>query len=76
MIQNNIPCINECMMAKYFATEMCIYSVEEAMRIYGGNAFCTEYPPQRYWRDAKFLLYGGGTHEVLLDFLGRMYLKA
>jgi alkylation response protein AidB-like acyl-CoA dehydrogenase len=76
MIQNNIPCTNECMMAKYFATEMCIYSVEEAMRIYGGNAFCTEYPPQRYWRDAKFLLYGGGTHEVLLDFLGRMYLKA
>ena len=75
MIQKKIPCTNECMMAKYHATEMCMYAVEEAMRIYGGNAFCTEYPAQRYWRDAKFLLYGGGTHEVLCDYLGRVFLK-
>ena len=45
MIQNKIPCTNECMMAKYHSTEMCMYAVEEAMRIYGGNAFCSEYPP-------------------------------
>jgi len=75
MIQNNIPCIHDCMLAKYHSTEMSMYAVEEAMRIYGGNAFCTEYPPQRYWRDAKFLLYGGGTHEVLCDYLGRIYCK-
>jgi alkylation response protein AidB-like acyl-CoA dehydrogenase len=75
MIQNNIPCINECMLAKYHSTEMCMYAVEEAMRIYGGNAFCSEYPVQRFWRDAKFLLYGGGTHEVLCDYLGRMFCK-
>jgi alkylation response protein AidB-like acyl-CoA dehydrogenase len=75
MIQHRTPCLNECMMAKYHSTEMCMFAVEEAMRIYGGNAFCTEYPPQRYWRDAKFLLYGGGTHEVLADYLGRIYLR-
>ena len=75
MIQSNIPCTNECMLAKYHSTEMCMYAVEEAMRIYGGNAFCSEYPVQRFWRDAKFLLYGGGTHEVLCDYLGRIYLK-
>ena len=75
MIQNKTPCTNECAMVKYHATEMCIYAVEEAMRIYGGNAFCTEYPVQRYWRDAKFLLYGGGTHEILCDFIGRAFLK-
>lgn len=75
MIQSNIPCTNECMLAKYHSTEMCMYAVEEAMRIYGGNAFCSEYPVQRFWRDAKFLLYGGGTHEVLCDYLGRVYCK-
>jgi alkylation response protein AidB-like acyl-CoA dehydrogenase len=75
MIQNKIPCTNECVMVKYHATEMCMYAVEEAMRIYGGNAFCTEYPIQRYWRDAKFLLYGGGTYEILCDFIGRAFLK-
>jgi butyryl-CoA dehydrogenase len=75
MIQNNIPCVNECMLAKYHSTEMCMYAVEEAMRIYGGNAFCSEISVQRFWRDAKFLLYGGGTHEVLCDYLGRVYCK-
>jgi alkylation response protein AidB-like acyl-CoA dehydrogenase len=75
MIQNNIPCTNECMLAKYHSTEMCMYAVEEAMRIYGGNAFCSEISVQRFWRDAKFLLYGGGTHEVLCDYLGRIYCK-
>lgn len=75
MIERKLPCTSECMMAKYNAAEMCMFAVEEAMRIYGGNAFSSEYPSQRYWRDAKFLLYGGGTHEVLLDYLGRVYLK-
>ncbi len=75
MIENKVPCTLDCMMAKFHSTEMCMNAVEEAMRIYGGNAFCSEYPVQRFWRDAKFLLYGGGTHEVLSDYLGRMYLK-
>ncbi|MGD8563451.1 MAG: acyl-CoA dehydrogenase family protein [Desulfarculaceae bacterium] len=75
MIQNQIPCLHECMMCKVFATEMCMDAVEQGMRIHGGNAYCTENPAQRYWRDAKFLLYGGGAHEVLWDFLGKSYLK-
>jgi alkylation response protein AidB-like acyl-CoA dehydrogenase len=75
MIQNNIPCTNECMLAKYHSAEMCMYDVEEAMRIYCGNAFCSEISVQRFWRDAKFLLYGGGTHEVLCDYLGRIFCK-
>jgi alkylation response protein AidB-like acyl-CoA dehydrogenase len=75
MIQEGLPCLNECMLAKMFATEMCMSAVDEATRIYGGNAFAMEYPPQRYFRDARFLLYGGGCHEVLQDYLGRMYLK-
>jgi alkylation response protein AidB-like acyl-CoA dehydrogenase len=74
MIQNKIPCRNEAAMAKMFATEMCLKAVDEAMRIYGGNAFAREYPVQRYFRDARFLLYGGGTHEVLKNFLGSRYI--
>jgi butyryl-CoA dehydrogenase len=57
--------------AKMCATEMCIKVVDELMRIYGANGFAYEYSPQRYFRDARFLLYGGGTHEVLKDFIGR-----
>jgi len=54
-----------------FATEVCLHVVDEAMRVFGGNAFALEYPVQRHFRDARFLLYGGGTHEILKDFIGR-----
>jgi len=67
--------IELCMAAKFHATELCVTTVEEAMRIYGGNAFCTEYPVQRYWKNAMYALFGGGTHEVMKDYLGRMYLR-
>jgi butyryl-CoA dehydrogenase len=65
---------NEAMMAKYHATEMCLMAVDEVTRIYGANGFAEEYGPQRYFRDARFLLYGGGTHEVLKNFLGKEIL--
>ncbi len=58
-------------MAKMFATETCLKVVDEVTRIYGANGFAQEYGPQRYFRDARFLLYGGGTHEILKNFLGR-----
>ncbi len=75
MIDQRIDCLREAMAAKWFATEMCLEAVDEATRIYAGNGFSTEYPPERFFRDARFLLSGGGTHEVLLDYLGRAYLR-
>jgi butyryl-CoA dehydrogenase len=60
--------------AKYFATEACCKVVDEVTRIYGANGFAHEYTPQRYFRDARFLLYGGGTHEILKDLIGRMII--
>jgi len=57
--------------AKLYATEVCLKVVDELTRIYGANGFAYEYTPQRYFRDARFLLYGGGTQEVLKDFIGR-----
>ncbi len=61
----------EAAMAKMFATEACLKVVDEVTRIYGANGFASEYGPQRYFRDARFLLYGGGTHEIIKDFVGR-----
>ena len=75
MIQEGMECRNECMLAKMFATEMCQSAVDEASRIYGGNSFAMEYPQQRFFRDARFLLFGGGCHEVLQNALGAAYLR-
>jgi alkylation response protein AidB-like acyl-CoA dehydrogenase len=75
MIEEGMECQHECMLAKMFATEMCLSAVDEASRIYGGNSFAMEYPQQRFFRDARFLLFGGGCHEVLQNALGAAYLR-
>ena len=73
-IKEKLSCRKEAGMAKMFATETCLKVVDEVTRIWGANAFAHEYAPQRHFRDARFLLYGGGTHEILRDFLGRMVI--
>ncbi len=65
----------EAAMAKMFATEACLKVADEVTRIYGANGFASEYGPQRYFRDARFLLYGGGTHEIIQDFVGREIIR-
>ncbi len=65
----------EAFLTKMLATEMCMECVDEVMRIYGGNGFAREYGPQRYFRDARFLLYGGGTHEIIKDFIGGQMIR-
>jgi alkylation response protein AidB-like acyl-CoA dehydrogenase len=63
-------------MAKLFATESCARIVDETTRIYGSYGFAMEYPAQRYFRDARFLLYGGGTSEILRGLIGRDVMRA
>ncbi len=63
-------------MAKLFATEVCARVVDETTRVYASYGFAMEYPAQRYFRDARFLLSGGGTSEILRGLIGRDLLKA
>jgi len=58
-------------MAKLYATEACVTIVDETTRIFGSYGFAMEYAAQRYFRDARFLLYGGGTSELLRGIIGR-----
>ncbi|MBW1666498.1 MAG: acyl-CoA dehydrogenase family protein [Deltaproteobacteria bacterium] len=75
LIDNNVPCLNEASMAKYFTVESACSACDEATRIYGAYAYSMEYAVQRYYRDNRFLLYGGGTHEVLQTTIARQYLR-
>ncbi len=58
-------------MAKLFATEVANYIADECTRIFGSYGFAMEYDAQRYYRDARFLLYGGGTSEILRTVIAR-----
>jgi alkylation response protein AidB-like acyl-CoA dehydrogenase len=71
MIDDKIPCLPQATMAKYFATEAACKAGDYATRIFGAYGYSMEYTAQRYYRDNRFLLYGGGTHEVLLPNIAR-----
>ena len=58
-------------MAKLFASEMANQVADGASRIFASYGLATEYPAQRYFRDARFLLLGGGTSEVLRGIIAR-----
>jgi len=58
-------------MTKLFATETANFIADECTRIFGSYGFAMEYDAQRYYRDARFLLYGGGTSEILRTMIAR-----
>jgi alkylation response protein AidB-like acyl-CoA dehydrogenase len=61
----------EAAMAKLFASETAVKITDEAARIFASYGLAMEYPVQRYFRDARFLLPGGGTSEILRVIIGR-----
>ena len=61
----------EAAMAKLFASEMAVKVTDEAARIFASYGLAMEYPVQRYFRDARFLLPGGGTSEILRLIIAR-----
>jgi alkylation response protein AidB-like acyl-CoA dehydrogenase len=65
------PIGREAAMAKLFASEAAVRVTDEAARIFASYGLATEYPAQRYFRDARFLLPGGGTSEILRVVIGR-----
>jgi butyryl-CoA dehydrogenase len=65
------PVAREAAMTKLFASEMAVKATDEAARIFASYGLATEYPVQRYFRDARFLLPGGGTSEILRVVIGR-----
>ncbi|HXH83760.1 MAG TPA: acyl-CoA dehydrogenase family protein [Candidatus Tectomicrobia bacterium] len=65
------PIGREAAMAKLFASEAAVRVTDEAARIFASYGLAMEYPVQRYFRDARFLLPGGGTSEILRLVIGR-----
>ena len=52
-------------MAKLYASECAARIADHAARIYASYGYAMEYPVQRYLRDVRFTLIGGGTSEIL-----------
>ncbi len=59
------PHHKEAAMAKLFASEAAAAVCDKAARVLASYGFAMEYPVQRYLRDIRFTLIGGGTSEIL-----------
>jgi butyryl-CoA dehydrogenase len=65
------PVGREAAIAKLMASETAVKVTDEAARIFASYGLAMEYPVQRYFRDARFLLPGGGTSEILRLVISR-----
>ena len=54
----------EAAMAKLFAADAANRAAREAVQVYGGNGYVTEYPVERHMRDAKITEIYEGTSEI------------
>ncbi len=70
-IDQKLPCNKEAAIAKYYATETGVRAADEGTRIFGAYGMAMEMMPQRLFRDGRFLLYGGGTSEVLKNIIAK-----
>lgn len=65
LVDNDRPHHTESAMAKLFASESAADICDQAARVMASYGYAMEYPAQRYLRDVRFTLIGGGTSEIL-----------
>jgi alkylation response protein AidB-like acyl-CoA dehydrogenase len=57
-------CDLEAGMAKLFGSEAAMENSAQALRIFGGYGYSTEFDVERYYRDAPLMCIGEGTNEI------------
>jgi alkylation response protein AidB-like acyl-CoA dehydrogenase len=68
------PFAVEASKAKYFASTAARKHAAEALQIHGGYGYTTEFPVERYYRDAKITEIYEGTSEIQQLIISRAYL--
>jgi alkylation response protein AidB-like acyl-CoA dehydrogenase len=68
-------CDLESSMAKLFASEAGVENSLEAMRIFGGYSYSTDFDVERYYRDAPLMCIGEGTNEMQRIIIAKQLVK-
>ncbi|MFZ0888684.1 MAG: acyl-CoA dehydrogenase family protein [Candidatus Binataceae bacterium] len=69
------PFAREAAMAKLYASETAMWSTIKAVQIHGGYGYISDFPVERYMRDAKLTEIGEGTSEVLRMIIAKSLLR-
>ncbi|HWC36630.1 MAG TPA: acyl-CoA dehydrogenase family protein [Mycobacteriales bacterium] len=62
-------------MSKLFATDTAMRVTTDAVQIFGGYGYTTEYPVERYLREAKVMQIFEGTNQIQRLVIGRSLLN-
>ncbi|MBK9764000.1 MAG: acyl-CoA dehydrogenase family protein [Flavobacteriales bacterium] len=62
-------------MAKYYASETCVWASNEAVQIFGGYGYTKDFPVEKFYRDSKLCTIGEGTSEIQKLVISRNVLK-
>ena len=75
MKDKNIKFGKQSAMAKLYAAETAMWVTTKAIQIHGGYGYTTDYPVERYFRDAKITEIYEGTSEIQRLVIAREVLK-
>lgn len=62
-------------MAKMFAGEVCAEVALNCVRIHGGSGFVSDFPAERYYREAPYFILTEGSNEIQKMVIARRLLK-
>ncbi len=65
------PCLKEAAMAKLFASEMAEQVCSDAIQVFGGYGYVSDFPVERIYRDVRVCQIYEGTSEVQKILIGR-----
>ena len=71
MKDKNLPCLKEAAMAKLFATEMAEKVCSEAIQIFGGYGYLSDYQVERIYRDVRVCKIYEGTSDIQKILISR-----
>lgn len=62
-------------MAKLFATDTCMKVTTNAVQVLGGSGYVSDFPVERYMREAKVLQIVEGTNQIQREVVGRAIMR-
>ena len=75
MKNRGVRMTKESAMAKYYASEVCVWASNEAVQIFGGYGYTKDFPVEKFYRDSKLCTIGEGTSEIQKLVIARDILK-
>ena len=75
MYDRGMKITKEAAMAKIFATEAAVDVANTALQVLGGNGYTKDYSVEQFLRDARIMMIGGGTAEILRFLIQREIYK-